>query len=202
MGEQSEWCLLLIMDDENWLRLSAQHEIICMCMCGGRFSVFTCGWLDRFYVFKLPHTHIYLHTSGSRCPFPLRGKGQTQILAEFGTLWLIDRLFGCYERPRKPGHICGGDTRGNTRMTWQSRCKTSFNTCLGRQAQQWNVWWFNVMLAFWLIVLSVHHGYLRSFWRLSWISLWQSKKYLFLCFTLHHLWSSYNNHKRWKILRM
>lgn len=55
---------------------------------------------------------------GSRCPFfSLKGKGQTQILAEFGTLWLIDRLFGCYERPRKPGHTCGGDTRGNTRMT-------------------------------------------------------------------------------------
>lgn len=144
----------------------------------------------------------YLRTSGSRCPFSLRGKGQTQILAEFGTLWLIDRLFGCYERPRKPVHICGGDTRGNTRMTWQSCCEMSFNTCLGRQAQQWNVWWFNVMLAFWLIVLSVHHGYLRSIWRLSWISLWRSKKYLFLCFSLHHSRSSYNNHKRWKILRM
>lgn len=43
--------------------------------------------------------------------------------------------------------------------TWpgQPPCEMSLNTCIRRQAQQWNVWWFKVTLAFWLIVLSMHH---------------------------------------------
>lgn len=185
----------------DWGSRLCMRSSICACVKAGSVYSHAADWTVSTFSSCHIRTFICARVAVDVL-FSLRGKGQTQILAEFGTLWLIDRLFGCYERPRKPGHICGGDTRGNTRMTWQSRCEISFNTCLGRQAQQWNVWWFNVMLAFWLIVLSVHRGYLRSIWRLSWISLWRSKKYLFLCFSLHHLRSSYNNHKRWKILHM
>lgn len=88
---------------------------VCACVeAGSVYSRAARNCSDSFYVFKLPRTHIYLCTSGSRCPFSLRGKGQTQIFAEFGTLRLIDHLFGCYERPRKQGHICRGDTRRNS----------------------------------------------------------------------------------------
>lgn len=202
MGEQSECCLLLIMDDENWLRLSALHEIICMCVCGGRFSVFTCSGLDSFYIFKLPRTHIYLRTSGSRSPFFSQGKRTNT-----NTCWvwnsLVNRPFVwlLWKTQKTRTYLQG----------WHKREYTHDLTVVLRnilQHMSWETgaavkcWWFNVMLAFWLIVLSVHHGYLRSIWRLSWISLWRSKKYLFLCFSLHHLRSSYNNHKRWKILRM
>lgn len=44
-----------------------------------------------------------------------------------------------------------------------SHCEISVITCVRRQAERWNVGWFKVTLAFWLIVLPMHHrGHPRS----------------------------------------
>ena len=37
-------------------------------------------------------------------------------------------------------------------------CEISLITCGRTKADQWDVWWFKVALALWLIVLSLHHG--------------------------------------------
>lgn len=80
-----------------------------------------------------------------------------------------------------------------------SHCEIAFITYVRRQAQRWSVWWFKVTLAFWLIVLSMHHRVIPG------LSAPCHEKpshqaTIHVLLLLHHSRSNYNNYILWKFL--